>query len=173
MGSVLRLVCLSLPRSSVKFISSQDLLQYIQEWNVSVDPEEVTRVILHVGHGNIANCYDELNHDDCLDGVAWALSKMPQWHRPTDRPRRAIDRYSVGRFSRNDVTVGPDLTSVRTRIELSTQSAQVLSVCEFDIRNSILCIDGVLWKRLLGAPMGGFLSAFYAMPNFAYVEHKT
>ena len=167
-GSVLRLVCLSLPRSSVNFIRSQDLLQYIQEWNGSVDPEEVTRVILHVG--DIANCYDELNHDDCLDGVAWALSKMPQWHRPTDRPRRTIDRYSVDRFSRKDITVGPDLSYERTRIELST--TQVLSVCEFDIRNSILCIDGVLWKRLLGAPMGGFLSAFYAMLNFAYVEHK-
>ena len=66
------------------------------------------------------------------------------WHRPTDRPRRAIDRYSVDRFSRKDITVGPDLTSERTRIELSTE--QVLSVCEFDIRNSILSIDGVLWK---------------------------
>ena len=102
--------------------------------------------------------------------MAWALSKMPQWHRPTDRPMQTIDRYSVDRFSRNDITVGPGHTSERTRIELSTE--QVLSVCEFDIRNSILCIDGVLWKRLLCAPMGGFLSAFYAMLNVAYVEHK-
>ena len=72
---MLRLICLSLPRSSVNFIRSQDLLQYIKEWNGSVDPEEVTRVILHVG--DIANCYDELNHNDCLDGVAWALSNLP------------------------------------------------------------------------------------------------
>ena len=151
----------------MNFIRSQDLLQYIQAWNGSADPEAVTRVILHVG--DIANCYDELNHNDFLDGVAWALSKMPQWHRPTDRPRRAIDRYSVDRFSRKDIIIGPGLTYERTRIELST--AQVLSVCEFDIRNSILCIDGVLWKRLLGALMGGFLSALYAMLNFAYVEH--
>ena len=70
----------------------------------------------------------------------------------------------------NDITVGPALTSERTRIELST--AQVLSVCEFDIRNSIRCIDGVRWKRLIGAPVGGFLSAFYAMLNFAYVKHE-
>ena len=43
-------------------------------------PEEVTCVILHVG--DIANCYDELNHANCLDGVAWAraLSKMPEWY---------------------------------------------------------------------------------------------
>ena len=168
-GSVLRLVCLSLPRSSVNFIRSQGLLQYIQEWNGSVDPEEVTRVILHVG--DIANCYDELNHNDCFDGVGWALSKMPQWHRPTGRPRRAIDRYSVDRFSGKNITVGPDgpdLTTERTRIELSTN--QILSVRQFDIQNSILCMDGVLWKRLLGAPMGDFLSAFYAILN--YVEHK-
>ena len=128
-GGVLRLVCLSLPRSSVNFIRSQDLLQYIQEWNGSVDPEEVTRAILHVG--DIASCYDELNHNNCLNGAACALSKMPQWHCPTNRPRRTIDRYSVDRFSMKDITVSPDLTSKRTRIELSTK--QVLSVCEFDI----------------------------------------
>ena len=133
-GSVLRLICLSLTRSSVKCIRSQDLLQYIKKWNGSVDPEEVTRVILHVG--DIANCYDELNHNGCLDGAAWALRNMPQWLRATDRSRQTIDRYSVDRFSRRDVTAGPDLTSDRTRIELNTN--QILGVCEFDIRNSIL-----------------------------------
>ena len=76
------------------------------EWNGSVDPEEVTRAILHVG--GIANCYDKQNHNRCLDGAAWALSKMPQWHRPTDRPRRTIDRYYVDKFIRKDITVGPD-----------------------------------------------------------------
>ena len=40
------------------------------------------------------------------------------------------------------------------------------------IQNSTLYIKGKLWKILLGAHMGGFLSAFDAMPNFAYVEHK-
>ena len=119
-----------------------------------------------------ANCYDELDHDACLDGVAWALKQAPHWHRTQNRPRRAIDRYPVDRFSRKDITAGADFTSdsCRTRIELTID--QAISVCEFDIRNSILCIKGELWKRLLGAPMGGFLSAFYAMLTFAYVEHK-
>ena len=45
-------------RSSVNLNCSQDLSQYINEWNGSADPEGVTRVILHVG--NIANGYDEL-----------------------------------------------------------------------------------------------------------------
>ena len=72
-----------------------------------------------------------------------------------------------------DSTAGPDLTSDKTRIELTTE--QAIGVCEFGIRNSILCIKGKLWKRLPGAPMGGFLSALYAMLKFAYVdivEHK-
>ena len=152
---MLRLVCLTVPESSVDLVRSQDLLQFIQQWNGSVCPEEVTRVILHVSA--IANCYDELNHDDCLDGVAWALtplSKMPERHCTQNRPQRAIVRYSVDRFSRNDITAGPDPTSDRTRIELTTDRG--ISLCEFDIRNSILCITGELWKRLLGAPMGGF-----------------
>ena len=71
----------------MNFVLSQDLLRFIQQWNGSarVCPEEVTRVILHVG--DIANCYDELDHNDCLDGVAWALSQMPNWHRTQNRPR--------------------------------------------------------------------------------------
>ena len=107
-------------------------------------PEEVTRVILHVG--DIANCYDELNHGNCLHGVAGALN-----HRTQNRPQRAIDKYSVGRFSLKDITAGPDLTSDRTQIKLTTD--QVIRVYEFDI----LCIKGELWKRPLGAPMSGFL----------------
>ena len=86
------------------------------------------RVILHVG--DIVNCYDELDHDDCLDGVACALSKVPKWHRPTVRPMRVIDRYSVYKVGRKDITVGSDLTRERTRIELSTK--QTPSVREFD-----------------------------------------
>ena len=76
----------------------------------------------------------------------------------------------MDRVSKRDITAGPDLTSERSRIELDTN--QTLSACAFHIRNSLLSIDGVLWKRLLGAPMGGFLSAFYAMLNLTYVEHK-
>ena len=109
MGSVLRLVCLALPESSVNFVQSQDLLQFIRQWNGSVCPEEVTRVILHVG--DIANCYDELDNNDCIDGVACALSQMSHWHRTQNRPQRAINRYSDDRFSRKDITSGPDLTS--------------------------------------------------------------
>ena len=85
-GSVLRLVCLTLAESSVTLMRSQDLLQFIQQWNGSVSREEVTRIILHVG-----DCYDELDHDNCLDGEAGALKMLPIWHRTQNRPRRAID----------------------------------------------------------------------------------
>ena len=68
---MLQLIYLSLPEPSVNFVRSQDLLQFIEQRNSSVDPNEVTHGILHVG--DIANCYDELNHNDRLDGVAWAL----------------------------------------------------------------------------------------------------
>ena len=95
-GSVFQLVCLTLPESSVNFVRSQDLLQFIQQWNSSVCPDEVTRVILQVG--DIANYYAELNHNDCLNGVAWALSKIPEWHRIQNRPQRAVSRYSIVRF---------------------------------------------------------------------------
>ena len=101
----------------MNFVQSPDLLQFIKQWNVSVDPGDVTHDILHVG--DIADCYDKLNHTDCLDGVAWAPSKMPAWHHPQGRPRQAIVRYSVDRWSRKDITTGPNLTTDRTKIELS------------------------------------------------------
>ena len=159
----------------MNFVRSQDLLQYIQEWNGSVDPAETIRALLHVG--DITNCYHEMNHAGCLNGVAWGLSKMRvmrqtrrQWHHPTDRSRQTINRYiySVGRFSRKAITVGADLTSERIRIALSTE--QIFSVCEFDICNSILCIesDGELWKPPLGAPLGGVLIVYISV--LIYVE---
>ena len=48
----------------------------------------------------------------------------------------------------------------------------VLEVCRFDIHNSVMFVRGYLWQRVRGAPMGGFLSAFYAILCFAYIEHR-
>ena len=48
----------------------------------------------------------------------------------------------------------------------------MLEVCRFDIHNSVMFVRGYLWQRVRGAPMGGFLSAFYAILCFAYIEHR-
>ena len=49
---------------------------------------------------------------------------------------------------------------------------QVMEICQFDVRNSVMQVYGKLWRRIRGAPMGGFLSAFYAILCFAFIEHQ-
>jgi hypothetical protein len=48
----------------------------------------------------------------------------------------------------------------------------VKDVCEFDCKNSVIFIHGMMRRRIAGAPMGGFLSAFYAILCFALIEHQ-
>ena len=59
----------------------------------------------------------------------------------------------------NDNTGGDYIT-----ITIST----LMEMCKFDCENSVLQVRGKLYRRKLGAPMGGYLSAFYAMLTFAY-----
>lgn len=156
-GSTLRLVCLLMPESSVTFLSSQKLRHFIWKWCEDCDGNWLMFT------GDISNCYDELDHGRCLDGLRWACSELPKWS-----GRRLVDRFNVSRTDRKDVKLGADNIGDRIVITLD----QVYSVCDFDCRNSIMYVKGELYKRLLGAPMGGFLSAFYAIFCFAYIEHR-
>lgn len=155
-GAVLRLLVLSMPPESITFMSSQDLLGFIVEWNK------------HEGQwlrytGDIGNCYDELDHNRCLDGVRWGLDSLPGW-----LGRRQVRCFTVDKFNRKDCRPGTSESYERVNI---TES-QVFGVCEFDCKNAVVMVHGKLRRRRLGAPMGGFLSAFYAILCFAFIEHR-
>ena len=115
--------------------------------------------------GDISNCYDELDHDKCILGVQWALNSLHKWK----GRRTKYSKFSVHRFKRKDCTAGPNYNEDE-RITITID--QIMQVCRFDCTNSIMQVDGKLWRRKLGAPMGGFLSAFYAMLCFAYIEFR-
>ena len=78
---------------------------------------------------------------------------------------RQIDRFSVNLHNRKDCTVGPSYAEDRMYI----YTEQIMDLCSFECRNSVILHQGKLWRRRLGAPMGGFLSAFYAVLCFAYI----
>lgn len=160
-GSVLRLLCLTIPNTELNLIRSQDMLAHIMEADSLIKPEGEWVAMT----GDISNCYDELDHEKCIQGVQWALANLHIW-----RGRRTkYSHYTVHRRARRDCTPGPNYNE-EDRITITPD--QILDVCRFDCTNSIMLVDGKLWRRKLGAPMGGFLSAFYAMLCFAYIEHR-
>ena len=156
-GSVLRLLCLNMPSNSITFLRGQDLLNFIHSWNGMGEGDWMLIT------GDVANCYDELVYTRILDAIRWALASLPKWSN-----KRVCDRFSVSKANRKDVSIGPDY--VGDRINLT--AAQVLQVCDFDCNNSVMFVDGKLRRRLLGAPMGGFLSAFCAILSFALIEYQ-
>ena len=157
-GSVLRLVCLAIPSSSINLLRAPDLRQILLDWHSQGNGEWLVLT------GDVANCYDELDHNRVLDGLQWALSQLCEW-----MGRRTLDRFSVNKYDRKDCTIGGDYTD-NDKIVITVD--EVMEVCKFDVRNSVMLVFGKLWRRLRGAPMGGFLSAFYAILCFAYIEHK-
>ena len=161
-GSVLRLICLQIPPSAVNLLRTPDLKTKIAKWSDEAD--EVGSGEWLVFTGDVANCYDELDHDRVLDGVQWGLSMLAVWTN-----KRVVDRFSVNRFNRKDAQIGA-CYSDKDRILITR--AQVMEVCEFDIHNSVMLVFGKLWRRRRGAPMGGFLSAFYTILCFSHIEYK-
>ena len=155
-GSVLRLLCLSIPAGSITFLSTTKLSEYIQEW---MGCEEGWMLYT----GDISSCYDELQHHLCLDGLRWALASMPTW-----TGRRHCNRYWVHKRCRKQVQCTP----AHTDDWQSLSQDEVMSVCDFDVQNSVLLVRKKLYRRKLGCPMGGFLSAFYTILCFAFIEHK-
>ena len=83
--------------------------------------------------------------------------------------RRIASRFTVNVHDRKDCTVGGDTVGER-RVVLTNQ--QVMSICEFDCKNAVISVGGKLWKRELGCPMGGYLSAFYAILGFGCIESR-
>ena len=112
--------------------------------------------------GDVSNCYDELVHSRILTAVKFWLQYIPK-----HLGRRNCDRFSVNKVNRKEVSCGADTTGGDW---VTITVKQILEVCEFDCHNSVLRVRGKVYKRNLGAPMGGFLSAFYAMLTFGYRE---
>ena len=159
-GAVLRIVCLNIPTDHLNFMRSQSMLTFVHEWNDSQQGEGEWMLFT----GDIANCYDELIHQSCIDGVRWGLSKLASW-----LGKRTINRFSVNRYDRRDCRPYARFHD-EDMVHITTD--QVMEVCQFDCGNAILEVEETLYRRKLGAPMGGFLSAFYAMLCFAYIEYK-
>jgi hypothetical protein len=160
-GAVLRIVCLNIPTDHLNFMRSQSMLTFVHEWNGSRQGKGEWMLFT----GDIANCYDELIHQSCIDGVRWGLSQLASW-----LGKRKIGRFSVSKYDRRDCRPYArfhDEDMVHITID------QVMEVCQFDCENAILEVEDSLYRRKLGAPMGGFLSAFYAMLCFAYIEYKS
>ena len=74
---------------------------------------------------------------------------------------RRVDRFSVARYGKAaqlgcNYTVGEMVTITAT---------QVMQVCRYDLAHcyDIVNVRHKLYKRRLGAPLGGLLSAYYAL----------
>ena len=100
-----------------------------------------------------------MNHDAILESVWWALSSVTMW---TSNKTRRVDRFSVAMYGK-----GAQIGCEYTEGEMVMITAkQVMQVCRYDLSHSydiIVNVRHTLYKRGLGAPMGGMLSAFYAI----------
>ena len=102
----------------------------------------------------LSNMFDEISHAEILIAVAWALNNVASWS-----GRRSVDRFSVARHSKA-ARIGADYTDGEYDIVMIT-SLQLFDIC--DLMQLYVNVRHRYYKRGLGAPMGGMLSAFYAI----------
>ena len=98
--------------------------------------------------------FDEISHAKILIAVTWALNNVAAWS-----GRRTVDRFSVARRSKA-ARIGADYTDGEY---VMIASSQLFDICTFDLMHSYANVRHRYYKRGLGAPIGGMLSAFYAI----------
>ena len=103
--------------------------------------------------GDISNMFDEINHAEILTAVTWAINSVGGWS-----GKRIVDRFSVARFGKG-ARIGVDYTDGEM-VMIST--SQLCDICRFGVMHSYVNVRHQYYKRGLGAPMGGMLSAVYA-----------
>ena len=106
--------------------------------------------------GDISNIFDEMNHDAILELVWWALNSVAKW---TSNTMRRTDRFSVDMYGKGAHT-GCDYTEGEM---VMITAKQVMQVCRYDLSHSYVNVRHKLYTQGLGNPMGGMLSAFYAI----------
>ena len=122
---------------------------------------------LHYPHPNyrwaqltadVSNMFEEIDRLAILDAVWWALDNVAKW---SDSRMRRVDRFSVAKRGKA-VRVDCDYTEGEM---VTITVSQVMQVRKFDLAHSRVNVRHKLHKQgpLVGAPMGGMLSAFYAI----------
>jgi len=165
-GSILRYLCSNLPSKIFNIMSSTVLKPRLEKAkrlaNEAYGDQQYNWATYT---GDISNCYDELVHDRILEAVQFWCKAIPAL-----LGRRRTDRFSVNKYNRKICVMGNDNTGGDY---ITITIATLMEICKFDCENSVLQVRGKLYRRKLGAPMGGYLSAFYAMLTFAYREFTT
>ena len=115
-----------------------------------------------VAVGDVANMYDELDHQSVDIAIDWLLKKTPSWlHRR--------ERINMG-FSVTPWGVVTEGRSTGENKEVYFDFQTIRKVCSLDNKYCIIVDRGEAVEKKLGCPMGGFLSPRKANATLAQSE---
>ena len=100
--------------------------------------------------GDIANMYDELNHDGIMPATKWACDMFSEW---IGRRKGTIRGVTVN-YATGDVVAGHRYEEHDVYIPFD----ELLKICDYDNKHCWLQWRNEVFVRLLGVPMGGFMS---------------
>ena len=104
--------------------------------------------------GDIANMYDELDHDGIMPATRWACDSFPEW---IGRRARSILGITVN-MVKQEVVAGHRYEEGDVYISFT----DLCDICDYDNRHCWLQWRGEVFARTLGVPMGGLLSSHKA-----------
>lgn len=112
---------------------------------------------------DIAEMYTNLRHDAIIDSIRWLFDCVAQV-----APGRSQYRCSVAvHRSTKQVRWGRAYNEDWRTLSF----ADLLQIVQFDLRNVLFTVGPAVFKQDTGAPIGGFISAFYGNTVCARSEH--
>ena len=104
--------------------------------------------------GDIANMYDEIDHDGIMPATRWACDSFPEW---IGRRAKSIQGVTVN-MVKQEVVAGHGYEEGDVYVSFS----DLCDICDYDNRHCWLQWRNKVFARTLGVPMGGILSSHKA-----------
>ncbi len=141
-------------------IKLQNYLKQIEKQFSSSTPIEFICIT-----SDIKNMFTELSHSSILDSIIWLISTAIQCHSRTTkilivekRNKGIVHWYPY--YGEHNEFVFIDITTF------------IPSIVQFDLAHIDFTLGILIFQQLIGCPMGGFLSAFYAIITCSHYESK-
>ena len=112
-----------------------------------------------ISTGDLSNMYDELDLQQSKQTSSWLLDGAQKWL----NERLPVREYSVHRRIKGLVLPRRTHSDDERDDYVVISRDMVQSICNFDDDNTVFCFKGVVFRRLLGVPMGGFISPHKAI----------
>jgi len=142
---------------------THQLKQHLMHWQQQLQHSSSYGIVSLTA--DIKNMFSNLNHAYIIDSVIWLLQ-----HAHSHVHSRHVTRLIVERCKKPSVHWYPAFGDMENHVMIALD--EIIPIVIFDVQHIYFTVGDLILKQQQGAPMGGFISANYAILSCAASEYR-